>query len=116
MAEQQPTQPKAQPEARGRRRVEIGVVVSDKMNKTRRVEIPRLVKHPRYGKYIKRRTICHVHDEANDSHMGDTVEIMETRPLSKTKCWRLLRIVRKSALAPAVAAGVPAETAPAPAT
>ena len=45
------------------RRVEVGVVTSDKMNKTRRVEIPRLVKHPRYGKYIKRRTICHVHDE-----------------------------------------------------
>ena len=55
------------------------------MNKTRRVEIPRLVKHPQYGKYIKRRTICHVHDEKNESHMGDTVEIMETRPLSKTE-------------------------------
>ena len=74
------------------------------MNKTRRVEIPRLVKHPRYGKYIKRRTICHVHDENNESHTGDTVEIMETRPLSKTKHWRLVRIVTKSALAPAVAA------------
>ena len=66
------------------------------MNKTRRVEIPRLVKHPRYGKYIKRRTICHVHDENNESHMGDTVEIMETRPLSKTKHWRLVRIVTKA--------------------
>ena len=55
------------------------------MNKTRRVEIPRLVKHPRYGKYIRRRTICHVHDEKNESRTGDTVEIMETRPLSKTK-------------------------------
>ena len=55
------------------------------MNKTRRVEIPRLVKHPRYGKYIKRRTICYVHDEKNESHSGDTVEIMETRPLSKTE-------------------------------
>src|SRR5258708_9808983 len=97
---------------RGKRRVETGVVTSDKMNKTRRVEIPRLVKHKRYGKYIKRRTICHVHDENNESHAGDTVEIMETRPLSKTKSWRLLRIVRKSALAPAVAAGLP-ETAPA---
>jgi small subunit ribosomal protein S17 len=81
---------------RGRRRVETGVVTSDKMNKTRRVEIPRLVKHPRYGKYIRRRTICHVHDEQNQSHLGDTVEIMEARPLSKTKHWRLLRVVRKA--------------------
>jgi small subunit ribosomal protein S17 len=81
---------------RGKRRVETGVVTSDKMNKTRRVEIPRLVKHTRYGKYIKRRTICHVHDEQNESHKGDTVEIMETRPLSKTKHWRLVRILTKA--------------------
>ncbi|MGH7227349.1 MAG: 30S ribosomal protein S17 [Gemmataceae bacterium] len=81
---------------RGKRRVEVGVVTSAKMNKTRRVEIPRLVKHPRYGKYIKRRTICHVHDENNESRLGDMVEIMESRPLSKTKCWRLLRIVTKA--------------------
>jgi small subunit ribosomal protein S17 len=67
------------------------------MNKTRRVEIPRLVKHPRYGKYIRRRTVCHVHDETNASHKGDTVEIMESRPLSKTKHWRLLRVVAKAA-------------------
>ena len=112
--DQQPAQPKTGQEKRGKRRVEIGVVTSDKMNKTRRVEIPRLVKHPRYGKYIKRRTICHVHDEANESHAGDTVEIMETRPLSKTKCWRLVRIVTKSALAPAVQAGLP-ENPPEPA-
>src|SRR5437660_380462 len=81
---------------RGRRRVEIGVVTSDKMNKTRRVEIPRLVKHVRYGKYIRRRTICHVHDEQNESHLGDMVEIMESRPLSKLKHWRLVRVVRKA--------------------
>ena len=81
---------------RGMRRTEVGVVTSDKMNKTRRVEIPRLVKHPRYSKYIKRRTICKVHDEKNESHTGDTVEIMETRPLSKTKTWRLVRIVTKA--------------------
>jgi small subunit ribosomal protein S17 len=93
---------------RGKRRVEIGVVTSDKMQKTRRVEIPRLVKHDRYGKYIRRRTICHVHDEENQSHTGDTVEIMESRPLSKTKHWRLVRVV---AIAPAAAA----RTAPAPA-
>src|SRR5919108_3120006 len=84
------------PEARGKRRVEVGVVTRDKMNKTRRVEIPRLVKHQRYGKYIKRRTICYVHDEQNESHLGDTVEIMETRPLSKNKNWRLLRVVTKA--------------------
>src|SRR5436190_24302731 len=81
---------------RGLRRVEVGVVTSDKMNKTRRVEIPRLVKHARYGKYIRRRTVCHVHDEQNESRMGDTVEIMETRPLSKTKHWRLVRVVTKA--------------------
>src|ERR1700704_5674108 len=80
---------------RGKRRVEIGIVTSDKMDKTRRVEIPRLVKHARYGKYIRRRTICHVHDEQNESRQGDTVEIMETRPLSKTKNWRLVRVVTK---------------------
>jgi len=86
-------------EERGKRRTAIGVVTSDKMQKTRRVEIPRLVKHHRYGKYIKRRTICHVHDEQNESHIGDHVEIMETRPLSKMKSWRLVRIVTKSAQA-----------------
>src|SRR5437588_5753941 len=80
---------------RGQRRVVIGIVTSDKMNKTRRVEIPRLVKHSRYGKYIRRRTVCHVHDEQNESHEGDTVEIMESRPLSKTKHWRLVRVVSK---------------------
>ena len=96
---------------RGRRRVVIGVVTSDKMNKTRRVEIPRLVKHQRYGKYVRRKTVCHVHDEQNESHLGDTVEIMETRRLSKTKTWRLVRVVAK---APALAAlaEVPGTEAP----
>jgi small subunit ribosomal protein S17 len=93
------------------RRVETGVVTSDKMQKTRRVEIPRLVKHARYGKYIRRRTICHVHDEQNESRVGDTVEIMETRPLSKTKCWRLIRVVTK---APQLTAAAPVAPAPAP--
>src|SRR3954471_8802882 len=103
------TAQKVEAEPRGRRRTAVGVVTSDKMNKTRRVEIPRLVKHPRYSKYIKRRTICHVHDENNESHAGDTVEIMETRPLSKMKHWRLVRIVTK---APVVAAVKPEVTAP----
>lgn len=83
-------------QVRGRRRVAVGVVVSDKMSKTRRVEIPRLEKHPRYGKYIKRRTICYVHDEKNESHVGDKIEIMEARPMSKLKSWRLVRIVVKA--------------------
>src|SRR5438552_12176053 len=96
---------------RGKRRVEIGVVTSDKMQKTRRVEIPRLVKHQRYGKYIKRRTICHVHDEKNESHTGDTVEIMETRPLSKLKHWRLVRIVTRGP-GPATTPEAPAPAVP----
>lgn len=90
MAEQTKT------EERSQRRTLIGVVTRDKMDKTRRVDVERLVKHPRYGKYIKRRTVCYVHDEKNESHAGDTVEIMETRPLSKMKCWRLLRVVTKA--------------------
>lgn len=83
-------------QVRGSRRTAVGVVVSDKMKKTRRVEIPRLEKHPRYGKYIKRRTICYAHDEQNESHVGDTVEIMEARPMSKLKRWRLVKVVKKA--------------------
>ena len=116
MAEQPTTAGAPPAAARGNRRTVIGVVTRDKMSKTRRVEIPRLVKHARYGKYIRRRTICHVHDEGNESHAGDTVEIMESRPLSKTKHWRLVRVVTR---APGVAAAAepqaPApEAAPAP--
>ncbi|HEV3257226.1 MAG TPA: 30S ribosomal protein S17 [Gemmataceae bacterium] len=92
----------AEQQNRGKRRVAVGVVTSDKMQKTRRVEIPRLVKHRRYGKYIRRRTICHVHDEQNESRQGDTVEIMESRPLSKTKHWRLVRVVTKAPGTPPV--------------
>jgi len=100
---------------RGQRRVVSGVVTSDKMDKTRRVEIPRLVKHARYGKYIKRRTICHVHDETNESHKGDTVEIMETRPLSKTKHWRLVRIITKAPVLTPVGGAAAAQQEPTPA-
>jgi small subunit ribosomal protein S17 len=112
MAAEQPTQQQPMQSERGRRRTEVGVVTSDKMNKTRRVEIPRLVKHVRYGKYIRRRTICHVHDEQNESHLGDMVEIMETRPLSKTKHWRLTRVVTKAPGSKAPAAAEPAATPP----
>jgi small subunit ribosomal protein S17 len=109
MAEKTQQQPAAS--QRGKRRVEVGVVTTDKMNKTRRVEIPRLVKHPRYGKFIRRRTVCYVHDEANESHVGDRVEIMETRPLSKMKSWRLVRVVTKAPTAAPVVPAVP-EAAP----
>jgi len=90
-----PQTPPADVERNARRSL-TGVVTSDKMSKTRRVEIQRLVKHPQYGKYIKRRTVCYVHDETNESHVGDVIEIMETRPLSKLKRWRLLRVVTKA--------------------
>jgi small subunit ribosomal protein S17 len=78
------------------KRVLIGVVKSDKMQKSRRVEIDRLVRHPKYGKIIHRRTVCHVHDENNDSHEGDTVEIVECPPKSKLKRWDLVRVVARS--------------------
>jgi small subunit ribosomal protein S17 len=78
------------------KRMEIGVVTSDKAAKTRRVEIPRLIRHPKYGKILRRRTVCHVHDEQNESHQGDTVEIAECRPRSRLKRWELVRVVSKS--------------------
>jgi len=81
---------------RGKRKVLQGRVKSDKMQKTIVVEVERLVKHPRYGKYIRRRTRLHVHDENEDAREGDIVEVMQTRPLSKTKHWRLVRIVRRA--------------------
>src|SRR5436190_8170038 len=78
------------------RRVLEGIVTRDKMAKTRRVEVERLVRHPKYGKFVKRRTVCYVHDEKNESHLGDTIEIVESRPLSKTKRWELVKIVKKA--------------------
>jgi small subunit ribosomal protein S17 len=85
------------------KRVETGIVVSDKTAKTRRVEIPRLVRHARYGKYVRRKTVCHVHDEHNESHLGDLVEIVESRPLSRSKRWALLRVVEKGRMLDLVA-------------
>ncbi len=90
-------------------RVAVGVVTGDKTKKTRRVEIARLVKAPKYGKYVRHRTICYVHDENEESHLGDTVEIRESRPLSRTKRWRLVRIVAKSRLAGVAGAELLAE-------
>ena len=80
------------------RRLSIGVVTSDKALKTRRVEIPRQVRHAKYGKILHRKTVCHVHDEQNESKLGDTVEIVESRPRSKSKRWELVRVVSKSRL------------------
>ena len=73
-----------------------GRVVSNKMNKTISVEVERLVPHPMYGKYVKRTSKLMAHDEKNECTIGDTVRIMETRPLSKTKRWRLVEIVEKA--------------------
>ena len=88
------------------------MVTSDQTAKTRRVEIPRLVRHPKYGKYMRRRTVCYVHDEKNESHMGDTVEILECRPLSRLKRWALVRVVSKGAAAMMAAAPRPGGAAP----
>ena len=76
-----------------------GKVVSDKMEKSFVVAIERKVKHPLYGKFIRRTTKLHVHDENNEAKVGDTVEISECRPLSKTKSWTLVRVVEKAVIA-----------------
>lgn len=71
----------------------VGVVTSDARDKTRKVAISFSTKHPKYGKYIRRRTVLHVHDEENTSKVGDRVEVAECRPLSKTKSWVLVKII-----------------------
>ena len=81
---------------RNLRKERIGVVVSDKMDKTVVVAVERKEKHPLYGKFVKKTTKFVAHDEKNECGMGDTVRIMETRPLSKTKNWRLVEIVEKA--------------------
>ena len=86
------------------KRVVVGVVTRDKASQTRRVEIPRLVRHPMYGKTMRRRTICYAHDAENKSKIGDTVEIEESRPLSKLKRWVVKRIITTATVTPEVAA------------
>jgi small subunit ribosomal protein S17 len=81
---------------RGDRKVRVGVVVSDKMDKTVVVRIDRQVRHALYGKTIKRSSKLSAHDEANDAHLGDTVRVMETRPVSKSKRWRVVEIVERA--------------------
>lgn len=82
-------------ETRNLRKTRIGVVTSNKMTKTITVAVERKVKHPIYGKFVKKTTKFHAHDEKNEASIGDVVRIMETRPLSKTKRWRLVEIVEK---------------------
>jgi small subunit ribosomal protein S17 len=83
-------------EKRNLRKERIGVVTSDKMQKSIVVAVERKVKHPKYGKFVKKTTKFVAHDENNDCHIGDTVKIMETRPLSKNKNWRLVEIVERA--------------------
>ena len=81
---------------RNLRKEKVGVVVSDKMEKSIIVAVKRKVKHPIYGKFVNKTTKFHAHDENNTCNVGDTVRIMETRPLSKTKCWRLVEIIERA--------------------
>ena len=80
---------------RNLRKTKLGVVTSNKMDKTITVNVERKVKHPLYGKFVKKSTKFHAHDEKNECSIGDTVKIMETRPMSKTKRWRLVEVVEK---------------------
>lgn len=83
-------------ETRTRRKVRVGVVVSDNRDKTVTVEVPHSATHPRYDKVVRTSTKFHAHDEANDAHVGDTVRIMETRPISKQKRWRVVEVVERA--------------------
>ena len=83
-------------ETRALRKTRVGKVVSDKMDKTIVIAIADIVKHPTYGKIIKRTVKIHAHDENNECGIGDTVKVMETRPLSKSKRWRLVEIIEKA--------------------
>ncbi len=83
-------------ETRSRRKERTGFVVSNKMNKSIIVEVMRQIKHPMYGKYIKKNSRFMAHDENNECNTGDKVRIMETRPLSRNKCWRLVEIIERA--------------------
>ena len=98
MAEEQAT-PQAETaakEVRNQRKTRVGVVTSDKMQKTITVSVERRIQHPLYGKFIKRHTKLTAHDEHDECGIGDVVRIMETRPLSKKKRWRLVEVVEKA--------------------
>ena len=100
MAESMPTTGEVRDEtaapARSTRKVRVGIVVSDKMQKTVVVRLERRFAHPRYGKMVTRSTKVKAHDETNDAKTGDTVRIMETRPMSKDKRWRVVEIVERA--------------------
>jgi small subunit ribosomal protein S17 len=81
---------------RGNRKTKVGIVTSDRMNKSRVIRVERVVNHPFYKKYIKKTSSFLVHDEGNKSHIGDRVLIMETRPLSRRKRWRLVKIIEQA--------------------
>lgn len=81
---------------RGLRKERIGIVSSNKMDKTITVSVDRKVKHPIYGKFVHKTKKFHAHDEKNDCGIGDKVRIMETRPMSKSKCWRLIEIIERA--------------------
>jgi small subunit ribosomal protein S17 len=83
-------------EERARRKLRVGVVISDARDKTVTVEVPNSSKHPRYDKIVRRSSKFHAHDENNDAHVGDTVRIMETKPISKQKRWRVVEIVERA--------------------
>jgi len=83
-------------ENRNLRKERIGIVVSNKMDKTITVAVKRKVKHPIYGKFVNKTTKLYAHDETNTCGIGDTVKVMETRPLSKNKCWRLVEIIERA--------------------
>ena len=80
---------------RNLRKTRVGVVSSNKMDKTITVKVERKIKHPLYGKFLKKTTSFHAHDEKNECSIGDIVKIMESRPLSKTKRWRLVEVIEK---------------------
>ncbi|MDD4576725.1 MAG: 30S ribosomal protein S17 [Bacteroidales bacterium] len=83
-------------EERNLRKVRDGVVISNKMQKTIVIRVDRKLKHPKYGKFLKKSTKYHAHDENDECNIGDTVKIMETRPLSKSKRWRLVEILERA--------------------
>ncbi|HPE40880.1 MAG TPA: 30S ribosomal protein S17 [Bacteroidales bacterium] len=83
-------------EVRKKRKVREGLVTSNKMDKSVVVSVERKLKHPKYGKFLKRTTKLMAHDEQNECNMGDKVKVMETRPLSKNKCWRLVEIIERA--------------------
>jgi len=83
-------------EKRNLRKERIGIVTSDKMAKSITVAVERKIKHPMYGKFLKKTAKLVAHDEENTCNIGDTVKIMETRPLSKRKCWRLIEVIERA--------------------